>query len=190
MNSLLQGYNNLSCYLRFHMGLIGTQTPVDVREVRVKKYKDLIYLPPEKYYACEKLPKEWISLLVSQGQEFTGTSPLKSKQQSLSRVFSLESLPKRTLFKTYEKKVAGQREQSQPRQPLQLRKKKKRTMITMRNSQTTDNLLKTTAYSNKIVPDLKSKNSNIALFSLEPMGESVPFINREYEEVRRRPETS
>lgn len=51
--------------MRFNIGMTGTTKPVDVREVKIRNYKEITFLPPEKYYACEKLPKEWIKLLVT-----------------------------------------------------------------------------------------------------------------------------
>jgi hypothetical protein len=45
-----------SCYLKFNIGLVGTENPVDVREVKFRPFKENIYLPPDNYYACEVLP--------------------------------------------------------------------------------------------------------------------------------------
>ena len=56
MNSLLCGFNNNSCYLKFNIGMTRTKKPVCASEIKFKLYKKIIYLPPENYYACEILP--------------------------------------------------------------------------------------------------------------------------------------
>lgn len=65
LNSMLCGKNNQSCYLRFYIGMVGTDTPVDVREAQIRPFKDTLYLPPENYYACEVLPEDWIDIIPS-----------------------------------------------------------------------------------------------------------------------------
>jgi hypothetical protein len=45
--------------------MIGTENPVDVREINIRKHKDYIYLGPDNYYACEVLPEDWIDILPS-----------------------------------------------------------------------------------------------------------------------------
>jgi hypothetical protein len=45
--------------------MIGTETPVDVREAQIRPFRDNLYLPPENYYACEVLPEDWIDIIPS-----------------------------------------------------------------------------------------------------------------------------
>lgn len=65
LNSMLCGQNSQSCYLKFYIGMIGTDTQVDVREINIRNYKNYIYLGQENYYACEVLPEDWIDILPS-----------------------------------------------------------------------------------------------------------------------------
>jgi len=44
LNSFLSGYDGQGCYLKMNIGLVGTEQPVDVREVKIRNYKDKIYL--------------------------------------------------------------------------------------------------------------------------------------------------
>ena len=60
---MLCGQNKSSCYLKFYIGLVGTEEKVDVREVKIKRFKEGIYLPPESYYACEVLPPDWTDII-------------------------------------------------------------------------------------------------------------------------------
>jgi hypothetical protein len=48
--------NKSSCYLKFYIGLSADEESVDVREIKIRNFRDGIYLPPENYYACELLP--------------------------------------------------------------------------------------------------------------------------------------
>lgn len=45
--------------------MTGTENTVDVQEIKVRNFKELIYLPPENYYACEVLPEDWIDMIPS-----------------------------------------------------------------------------------------------------------------------------
>jgi hypothetical protein len=60
---MLCGGNNKSCYLKFYIGLVGDEEPVDVREIKIRNYKENIYIPPENYYACESLPLDWMDII-------------------------------------------------------------------------------------------------------------------------------
>lgn len=63
---MLCGKNNQSCYLRFYIGMVGTESEVDVRELKIRNFRDNLYLPPDNYYACEVLPEDWIDIIPSQ----------------------------------------------------------------------------------------------------------------------------
>lgn len=65
LNSLICGRNNNSCYLKFYIGIQGGENKVDVREVKIRNFKDGIYIPPENYYACEVLPEDWVDIIPS-----------------------------------------------------------------------------------------------------------------------------
>ena len=96
---MLCGYDNDSCYLKFNIGMKCTKKPVDVREVKIRNFKEIIYLPPENYYACEVLPEDWIDIIPSI-QKPEKPSPNKY-------AFDLEQYKlkhKTTLFKTYSKR--------------------------------------------------------------------------------------
>ena len=43
--------------------MTGTESEVDVSEVKIKNYNEQVYLPPENYYACEVLPEDWIDII-------------------------------------------------------------------------------------------------------------------------------
>jgi hypothetical protein len=45
--------------------MVGTENQVDVREVKIRKFKEYLFLPPENYYACEVLPEDWIDIIPS-----------------------------------------------------------------------------------------------------------------------------
>jgi hypothetical protein len=49
--------------LKFNIGMKGTKKPVDVREIKIRNFKEKIYLPPDNYYACEVLPEDWIDII-------------------------------------------------------------------------------------------------------------------------------
>lgn len=59
----MQGFNNNSTFLKMNIGLVGTESKVDVREVKIKKFRDKLYLPPDNYYACELLPQDWVDII-------------------------------------------------------------------------------------------------------------------------------
>ena len=43
--------------------MVGTESKIDVKEVKIKHFKESLYLPPDNYYACEVLPEDWIDII-------------------------------------------------------------------------------------------------------------------------------
>lgn len=76
-NSLICGRFNNKCYLRFYIGLSGGENMVDVREVKIRHFRDGLYIPPENYYACEVLPEDWIDIIPSETRLWCGSSVVK-----------------------------------------------------------------------------------------------------------------
>ena len=114
MNSMLCGINNQSCYLKFYIGMIGTESQVDVREINIRNYKQYIYLGQENYYACEVLPEDWIDILPSRkwpmsiANQESLSSPQNFYMRDKSSTYSHRSSPDKAtaLYQKYNKRAA------------------------------------------------------------------------------------
>ncbi len=68
--------------------MVGMENPVDVREVKIRNFRDTLYLPPDNYYACEVLPEDWIDIIPSQRQQKSPSKMTWRDRQLQSNVSS------------------------------------------------------------------------------------------------------
>ena len=94
---------------------MGNEEKDDVREVKIKSYKEGMYLPPENYYACEVLPEDWEDIIPTFNLRASMVTTNYNRSPSpgnKSHFFILYSPIKEPLYLRYNKSTKEREESS------------------------------------------------------------------------------